>query len=174
MSESSYDSPNPSPDLQRQLAVACPRHIEDVVNTSARFEGGALRAAQRLARAKPWRGDFKTRLKRFQAAFTAFAKTYKLKGWSLVHEGPRTGWSAESHLDVEKKRVVLMGHLSVVTLFHLIAKARRVVAGADLDIAGHMSAIVWSVNLFRRKFPISFGRCTLVNGLLINKARRDD
>lgn len=150
--------------------------LEDVIDVNATFEPATLRAVKALARTKPWQGDFDTRYQNIHACFIAMRDGYGIAEWDLVHVGSRGGCSGESHLDVKRKRIVLTGRLSVVTMLHLFAKVRRMISRADepLRDADHFKAIRWSVNLFKRTFPISYSRCRLVGGLLVNDGRRDD
>ena len=147
--------------------------IEDVVNEAVTFKADALRAARDLARTKPWQGSFTKRLADLKKCLAALADAYGLQAITLKHDGNRAGTSATSDLARDGRKITMRGRLSVVTLFHLFAKCRAIQSGAGLD-GQHFPAITWSVNLFKRKFPISFARCRLVGGLLVNDARRDD
>jgi len=148
--------------------------VEGVVDPNAEFAGGALRAVKLLARSKPWRGEFEKRFADFKACLDGLVKTYELAPITLKHECSRFGCSGGSDVSHDGRTIMLRGRLSVVTLLHLFAKARQIQSGRWLGPDVHFAAIRWSVSLFSRKFPISFSRCRLVNGLLVNDSRRDD
>lgn len=137
-----------------------------LVNPRQKYRPDAVAAVRALARSKPWQGDWDKRWADMQSCFAVLCDVYGLTGWTLRHEGARQGCSGESRINVETKTVILTGRLSVVSLFFLVALARFGLDGAR--------AMRWSVTLFARRFPISFGRCELVDGLLVNANRRDE
>lgn len=140
-------------------------NLADVVDEAMTFRPEVLEACRVLARTKPWRGEWDARLTNLQDLGRSLCAAYGLEGWQVVHVGSRSGCSGASRVDRRLKRIQLTGRLSVVTVLHLFA---RVQGKSGLE------AIRWSINLFRRTFPKSFGRCRLVCGLLVNDGRRDD
>ena len=147
-----------------------PQNMEELIDSEATFRPDAMEAVRALARTKPWQGPFDQRFDNLSACLTALCKAYKMKPWQLTHVGSRTGCSGANRIVPRLKRVELTGHLSVVTMLHLFAKAREGARGAE----EHARAMRWSATLFKRRFPISFQRCKLVGGLLVNVNRRED
>jgi hypothetical protein len=145
--------------------------IDDVICDGASYKPDALRAVKRLARTKPWKGDFIKRFGDIIACSQSLAEAYGI-AVKIKHVGHRNGCSGASRISPDGKRIVLTGRLSVVTMLHLFAKARQIQKRGTAGL-NHFKAIRWSATLFRRKFPISFGRCKLVGGLLVNAGRRD-
>ena len=143
---------------------------ENVINFTLTFKPDALRAIKALARTKPWKGEWNTRFDAMSKCLRAICKAYDLEPWQLTHVGAKSGCSGASQLRSRLKRVELRGRLSVVTMLHLFAKARF----GCTDQAAHVRAIRWSATVFKRCFPISFSRCHIVNGLLVNDGRRDE
>lgn len=157
--------------------------VNDIVDNNATFKGDALRAMRELARTKPWQGNYRKRFDAIEYAFNRLLDAYDLAdaGWTIEHHGSDIGSSGRSMLDLEHRTVRLRGRLSVVTMLHLFAKVRQIEAqrnsdgslptdedGNPLIELDHYRAIRWSASLFKRKFPISFSRCRVENGLLVN------
>lgn len=139
--------------------------LNDLIDERATFEPAALKATRELARAKPWRGEWEARFDLLKLYVDRLALTYNVPPIALTHEGPRSGCSGTSYYDPNLNAIILQGRLSVVTVMHLFCAARGMEP---------MKRIRWSVNLFRRCFPKSFGRCALsADGLLINVNRVD-
>lgn len=139
---------------------------ENLVNPRQKFNQRTIHAVKRLAQAKPWRGEWEKRWVDLQACFRELAASYDLAGWKLIHEGRRSGDSGGSRIDLDAQAIVLTGRLSVVSLFFLIGLARF--------HGDSPRAMTWAVTLFARRFPISFARCELRGGLLVNPNRRAD
>lgn len=157
--------------------------VNDIVDDNATFRGDALRAMRELARTKPWQGGYQKRFDAIEYAFNRLVDVYDLvdAGWTIEHDGPDVGSSGGSRLDLDSRTVRLRGRISVVTMLHLFAKVRQVETqrnrdgslptdedGNPLIELDHYKAIRWSASLFKRKFPISFSRCRVENGLLVN------
>ncbi len=141
--------------------------IESVVDTTIEYRPRAVRAVRTLARTKPWQGEFDARFANIAACLTSLCQAYDLEPWQLTHVGRKSGCSGNSRVRNNLRRIELRGRLSVVTMLHLFAK---VMAG----IENHEYAIRWSATLFKKCFPLSFSRCRLVGGLLVNDNRRDE
>ena len=144
--------------------------IDDVLDLNATFEPAVVRATRKLAKSKPWQGDFDDRLAKLQAWLNAVTTAYELDEISLTHTGPTAGDSGASTV-VSAKEISLSGRLSVTTVMHLFHKCRQIQTTRRLD---HLKAIRWSVSLFAKRFPISFSRCRFEGGMLFNDNRRDD
>lgn len=149
---------------------AIPETLEQMIDPNLTFPPNALRAIRALARTKPWQGDFDARFANLSTCLTALCEAYNLEPWQLVHTGDRAGCSGASGLKTRLKRINLTGRLSVVTMLHLFAKARE----GYRTVEDHGRAMRWSATLFKRCFPLSFSRCRLVGGLLVNDGRRDE
>lgn len=150
--------------------VRIPQTLDEMVNPRQRFSPAALTAVRALARSKPWLGVWDERFQRLATCLRELCSAYETDAWQLVHVGARSGCSGGSRLVADLNRIELTGRLSVVTMLHLFAKARfGATTGAD-----HVRAIRWSATLFKRCFPISFSRCRVAGGLLVNDARRDE
>lgn len=156
-------------------AVIAGLNLDNLIQSGATFKREVLAACKALARTKPWQGDTAKRVSDLGACLSALVAGYSLSPIALKHVGSFGGCSGGSTLSPDGRSITLRGRISVVTLLHLFAKARTAQARGDaLVLEDHVQAIRWSVNLFKRCFPISFGRCHLVGGLLVNDGRRDD
>lgn len=141
-----------------------PRTVADVLDDNATFEPAALAAARQLARAKPWRGSVTERLAKFNTAVTNLSAAYSLPPLAVVREGESDGPIA-GRIDPQRRLIVYPADtewLSVVTLLHLFSAVR------GLNTFGRFR---WSINLFRRCFPISYSRCVQVGPYLIKPER---
>lgn len=139
---------------------------EQMVDPRQKFSPTIVAAARALAKSKPWQGDFDKRLKGFQTFVATIQADSSLEGWKLIHEGPRTGDSGGSGANPRTNTLVMRGRLSVVSLFFTVALVR-------FDGDG-LRALRWAITLFAKRFPISFGRCEMIGGLLVNPGRRED
>ena len=174
--------------------------LDDVIVPSKTYRRGIHSATRELALSRPWKGRWRERFASFKKWARACSEVYELRRVAVIHEGERCGDSGASTIDPDGETIILRGRLSVVTLLHLFAKCRRAQTlrasghessaeplrpgarfdGANaamaraIDTQGHREAIIWSVNLFKRRFPLSFSRCRFVGGMLYNDGRRDD
>jgi hypothetical protein len=147
--------------------------LETVVNPDMKFKPDAIRSCKTLARTKPWQGDFATRFDNIAACLRSLCEAHGMEPIQLTHVGSKRGISAASRWRPDLRRIELTGRLSVVSMIQLFALARAAERRTP-TVAHHLHAIRWSINLFKRTFPLSFSRCRLVAGLLINDGRRDD
>lgn len=166
---------------ENAMAVINGLSLDNLTGGRATFRAGVLAACRTLARTKPWQGDFDKRMADLGACLAGLVAAYELAPIELRHVGARNGDSGASAVSLDGKTITFSGRLSVVTLLHLFAKARTAQVrtcepeGAEpLTFEDHVQAIKWSICLFKRCFPISFGRCRLVAGILVNDGRRDD
>ena len=60
--------------------------------------------------------------------------------------------------DPGKNTIHMIGKLSVVTFLHCYARARGMT---------RKQAFRWSLSVFARMFPVSFGRCQLIGCILV-------
>lgn len=134
------------------------QYIDDAI----RYPRETMNAVRIFARSKPWRGTRGERLKKFRALHVRLCQVYSVETRLKIVRGD----AATSVFSFYRKRdntIVLLGRLSVVTYLHLFARA--------IDCNGDQ-VVKWSVNLFKRRFPISFGRCRLVGHLLVKKTEQ--
>ena len=128
-----------------------PQTVHEVLDPALKFKPAALRAVRAFARGKPWRGPLARRKDQFHRLNRDLAAAYGIAEPRLVFRGVGAGsFSGSSHYRPLTHTITLAGKLSVVTYLHEFAHAR----GAD-----ERQACRWSINLFRRCFPLSFARC---------------
>jgi hypothetical protein len=135
-----------------------PSTVREVLDRGLTFRPAARRAVRRFARSRPWQGTPAERKAKFRRLNRGLAHAYGIAAPALQFgdlDGGPSGYSAYSPLS---HTIVLRGRLSVVTFLHEFAHAR----GFD-----ERHACRWSLNLFRRCFPRSFGRCRQVGHLLV-------
>jgi hypothetical protein len=148
--------------------------LEQILAQDVEIESKVLKATRGLAKSKPWRGEPAKRLADLVLWAECVAGAWGLGVVKLQRAGASGGTSAASGVSPDGRKITLRGRLSVVTTMHLLAKSRQIIqSGLGLNLEAHRQAIVWSVNLFKKCFPLSFSRCRLENGLLVNDSRRD-
>lgn len=125
------------------LAHVEPATVSEVLSTRMTFTPQALAAVRALARSKPWKGSESERIVKLNAAAGALADAYGHAPYT-VHRADQNAIDPLSH-------VLFIHRLSVVSFLHLMAHAR------GLAIRNRYR---WSINIFRRCFPISYSRCT--------------
>ena len=111
----------------------------------------ALAALRTFKRSKPWRGTLEKRFPKFQELNEALCAAYETEPFRLKAQALNGGCSGSSYFEPETRVIMMRGKLWVVTYLHLFARARF-----ENDV---MKAVKWSVNVFRRIFPLSFSRC---------------
>ena len=131
--------------------------VEDVLDDSVRLNPEATAALKAFRSAKPWRGTFAERCGKFTALHAALAPVYGLEVRLVLPrtetpERPGNGGffpaDAPGVPEAYRGAVVLTGKLSVVTYLHCLGKARGM---------NRREACRWSINVFRKIFPRSFG-----------------
>ena len=127
-----------------------PASVAEVLDDNLKFRPGVLAAVRRFKASKPYRGSLDERKSKFAALHqdlcAIFGKTTTLTFGTL--DGSDSGSSSYCP---GTDTITLKGKLSVVTALHEFG---HVVFGAD-----ERKACKWSVNLFRRTFPVLFSRC---------------
>lgn len=146
------------PDAQAEDGYIRGRRILDDTVT---FKPPVLEAVRDLARTKPWQGSVPARQEKIRAVHAALCEAYEKK-IALEFETAAED-SGESYYAPQTKTIVLKGRISVVTYLQMFGYA---VFGPRVE-----KVVVWSVNLFRRKFPISWGRCHFEGHMVINDNR---
>ena len=126
-----------------------PASVAEVLDPSMKFRPGVIPAVRRFKASKPYRGSLDERKLKFAALHQdlcgIFAKTTILTFG--VIDGSDSGSSSYCP---GTDSITLKGKLSVVTYLHEFAHA----LGRD-----ERGACKWSVNLFKRTFPVLFARC---------------
>ena len=121
-----------------------------------------MNAVRAFARSKPWRGTREERIQKFRTLHKELCRIYSVEtALKFGSDGPTSIYSG---FDRRRNTIVLQGRLSVVTYLHCFAYA--------IDCQGP-EVVKWSLNLFKRRFPISFGRCRMVGHLLVRKNEVD-
>ena len=126
-----------------------PQTVAEVLDPPVRFRDATVMAVRQFAMSRPWRGTVEERKAKFlrlhRRLCAIYGKTTRLRFGPL--DGECSGGSCYSpHDDL----IELSGKLSVTTYLHEFAHALG---------RGERGACRWSINLFRRCFPRSFGRC---------------
>jgi hypothetical protein len=114
-----------------------------------KFRPGVLAAVRRFKAGKPYRGSLDERKLKFstlhQDLCCIFSKQTTLN-FGVIDDSPSDASSYCPGTDT----ITLKGKLSIVTYLHEFAHA----LGRD-----ERGACKWSVNLFKRTFPVLFSRC---------------
>lgn len=136
-----------------------PRHIQALLSTRQRFSTETLNAIREFRSAKPWRGNVKERIAKLTALHVKLVEQYGLTTTLVFNGVGRNQPSDASYFDDRKNTIVMTGRISVVTYFNLLCAAR----GFELP-----RRVSWSLQLFKRMFPLSWSRCEF-DGYLIRK-----
>ncbi len=126
-----------------------PNSVAEVLDPPVRFKSATIEAVRRFKRSKPWRGSEEERIAKFQQLHVDLCCVYR-KATTLqigILDGSDSG---SSYYQPATDMITLCGRLSVLTFLHEFGHA------LGLDERG---ACRWSLNLFRRVFPLSFARC---------------
>ncbi len=126
-----------------------PQTVIEVVDETVRFKASALRAVRRFAESKPWRGSLDERKRKFAVLNRALARAYGIAEPDLRFGCIDGSSSGKSHYIPTSHRIVIVGKLSVVTFLHEFSHARGM---------NERDACKWSINLFRRCFPVQYAR----------------
>ncbi len=135
-----------------------PQCVLEVLDDQMAYRSAALRAVQRFARARPWRGTLEERKAKFRALNYDLSGAYGIFEPALNFDRNDGGSSGSSHYIPSERRIVIVGKLSVLTFLHEFAHA------LELD---ERNACRWSINLFKRCFPKQYGRLVHVGHMLI-------
>jgi hypothetical protein len=139
-----------------------PQRPEDVLDPPVRFKRRTVAAVARFKMSKPWRGTEEERKAKFERLHLDLCAVYG-KQTRLTFGLLDGGDSGSSHYTPSTDTITLCGRISVLTLLHEFAHA----LGKD-----ERGACRWSLNLFRRVFPVSFSRCT-ADGHTLRSARSE-
>ena len=138
-----------------------PSTVLEVVDNAARFRATALRAVRVFAASNPWSGTIPERKEKLRGLNKSLAAAYNIPEPELPFGRIDGSSSGSSHYIPSHHRIVLEGKLSVVTYMHEFAHARRM---------GERSACRWSINIFRKCFPLQYSRLVGRGHMLIRPA----
>jgi hypothetical protein len=130
--------------------------LNDLVNPRQKFSPATCRAIRALAKSKPWQGTRDEREQKIKTCHLALTsdQTIYLE-FQDRDDNRNSGQSSATRGDY--KAIIMRGRVSVVTYLYLYAITQ-----------GKTNAVKWAVSAFKRFFPISFSRCKLENGLVVN------
>jgi len=135
-----------------------PSTVVEVLDDKILFRPATLRAVHAFAQSNPWRGSPDQRKRKFCKLNRSLAAVYGIRKPELVLGQLDGSSSGQSYYEPGRHRIVLVGKLSVVTYLHEFAHARGM---------GEQGACRWSINLFRRCFPMQFSRLIQVGHTLV-------
>jgi hypothetical protein len=124
--------------------------VETIIDQRVKLNTAAFAAVRDFRRAKPWQGTFEERLAKFQSLLTGLNAAYGLGAGLMFHGQENREQPGNGAYDSVKDVVHLVGKLSVVTMLHCVARARGMT---------RQEAFRWSLSVFKKMFPVSFGRC---------------
>jgi hypothetical protein len=126
-----------------------PQTLEAALGLPLKFPPDTLRAVKAFARSKPWRGTIEERQAKFRQLHADLCLAYNVNP-TLIIKGDGTGDSGGSYFNPRTNVITLTGRLSVITFLH---EWGHVLKGHD-----EFEACRWSLRLFQRCFPKSWGR----------------
>jgi hypothetical protein len=140
-----------------------PDTVAEVIDDSLTFKPAALAAVRRFKAAHPWRGSLDEQHAKFKTLHDELCAAYGLTPPPrLVFGNDHVSCSGSSCYFPALNTIVLRGKLSVVTYLHEFAHARG---------KGERGAATFSINLFKRVWPILFARCSH-DGHMLRAPRR--
>jgi len=128
-----------------------PSNLQAALGQPLTFRPSTLKAVRAFAAAKPWRGSFEERQTKFRQLHADLCRIYRVNP-TLVIQGDGTGDSGGSSFQSGANVITLTGRLSVITFLHEW--------GHVLKGHSEFEACRWSLRLFQRCFPRSWGRIT--------------
>jgi hypothetical protein len=133
-----------------------PTTVEEVIK-ERKYKPEVLQAVKEYKRSRPWRGDFDERWMKLVTLHTSLNEIYNKNTRLRFIKG-----SHSSYYNPGNRRITIVGEISVVTYLHEYAHS--------LFGASEKTACEWSINLFRRVFPLSF-RNTEHQGHMLRRKR---
>ncbi len=127
-----------------------PTSVQEVIVDNKKYRAAALRAVKKFAKSKPWCGTLSERQIKFRRLNHDLAAAYGVAEPHVVFGGmPAIGGDSGSSCYIPAvQAIILRGKLSVVTYLHEFAH--------HLFGGNERKACRWSINLFRRCFPLSW------------------
>ena len=126
-----------------------PPTLEAALGRPLKFPPATLKAVRAFARSKPWRGTLEERQSKIKQLHSDLCRIYAVN-LTLKFQGDGTGDSGGSYFSRGANLIVLAGRLSVITFLHEWGHAVK--GGSEFE------ACRWSLRLFQRCFPKSWGR----------------
>ena len=126
-----------------------PQNLEQALGRPLKFPPATLQAVKAFARSKPWRGTLEERQTKIRQLHADLCRVYNVNP-TLQIQGDGTGDSGGSYFSRGANVIVLAGSLSVITFLHEWGHAVK--GGSEFE------ACRWSLRLFQRCFPKSWGR----------------
>lgn len=136
---------------------------QPIVDETMTFKPEVLGAVKELARAKPWQGSVSQRQEKIEWLHGSLCAAYDVD--VKLEWATRAGTSGASSYTPGTRTIVMDGRISVVTYLQMFAY--------EIFRGDVVKAVKWSVNLFRRKFPVSWSRCHFEGHLVINPSRSE-
>jgi hypothetical protein len=127
-----------------------PKTVNEVLDSSMRFNAAALAAVKGFARTKPWRGTLAERRQKIVRLYDELSAAYSIEPPRLIFAADEIEDSTASRYSCLERTIILSGTPSVVTALHEYAHHRGM---------NERDACRWSINLFRRVWPKTFARC---------------
>ena len=154
-----------------------PATVTECLDESARYRRGVVAAVRAFKGERPWRGGLEARQAKFARLNAALAHAYGLSEPVLRFDLPAAPLRSAAQAGGidgsfsgastcrrggpgEPAIITMRGRLSVVTYLHEFAHA----LGRD-----ERGACRWSLNLFRRVFPVQFARLR-ADGHIVRRA----
>ncbi len=129
-----------------------PDTVAEVIDDTLRFKPDAIQAVRRFKTSHPWRGSLDEQHQKFKTLHDDLCAAYGLNPPPrLVFGNDHASCSGASCFFPAMNVIVLRGKLSVITYLHEFAHARG---------KGERGAAAFSINLFKRVWPILFARCS--------------
>lgn len=127
-----------------------PASVTEVLDETMTFRPAVLQAVRAYARSKPWRGTLEERRQKIRMLYAALADAYSIPAPKLVFGDHGEGDSGRSCYVPALRTVILRGRTSVISALHEFCHC--------LYGPSEHQACRWSLNLFSRCFPRSWGR----------------
>jgi hypothetical protein len=140
----------------RVAAGPYPATVDESIDDSLRYRAGVLQLVAEFAVDHPFRGTNLERFRKLAALHVALCDIYG-RFPILCAEGLTGEHSGGSSFSPVSNTITLRGRLSVITYLHEFGHA------LGKNEAG---ACRWSLNIFKRVFPVAFSRLTAVNHTL--------
>ena len=139
-----------------------PMNASVAIDPNAKYKPAVLAAVRRFAATKPWRGTLDERRAKFEQANRDLGEALAVEPPLLVFAGDGDGDSGASSYCPATNTITMQGRQSVITFCH--EWGHRIHGRSDVK------ACRWSLNLFRRCFPLSWSKLRFEGHM----ARRDN
>jgi hypothetical protein len=127
-----------------------PETVAEVIDDAMRFKPAVLAAVRAFKASHPWRGSLDERHTKFRKLYADLSAAYGVEPPQLIFGNDHVSDSGRSAYLPPMRTVILRGRLSVVTSLHEYAHFMG---------KNERQACAWSLNLFKRVWPVLFRRC---------------